>query len=175
MRRFFLKNKKRNTQERSDLFREKTVVHKDSEHRIATAQSPSTPPPGVDAEGAYPLKTPQKGLRTIDKKTVKHTLRMTEKESQKLQKWADRAGLTKAEYVRQKVFGKEPQPMPTPAFWNHLADLSAIHDQIHNITLRKQMQKLILEIQAEATLPKEVRTDGNNEAVAHQGPAEGSN
>ena len=106
-------------------------------------------------------------MRTIDKKTVKHTLRMTEKESQKLQKWADRAGLSKAEYVRQKVFGKEPQPMPTPAFWKHLAELSAIHDQIHNITLRRQIQKLILDIQAEATSPKEVSNHGNNEAVAH--------
>lgn len=70
---------------------------------------------------------------------------MAEKESQKLQKWAERAGLSKAESVRQKVFGKEPQPMPTPSFWNHLAELSAIHDQIHNITLRKQIQKLILD------------------------------
>ena len=103
----------------------------------------------------------------IEKRTVKHTLRMTEKESQKLQKWADRAGLPKAEYVRQKVFGKEPQPMPTPAFWKHLAELSAIHDQIHNTTLRKQMQKLILEIQSEATNPKEVTDYGNNETVAH--------
>ena len=100
---------------------------------------------------------------------------MTEKESQKLQKWADRAGLSKAEYVRQKVFGKEPQPMPTPAFWNHLADLSAIHDQTHNTTLRKQIQKLILDIQSEATSLKEVIADGNNEAVAHQGSAQGSN
>ena len=100
---------------------------------------------------------------------------MTEKESQKLQKWADRAGLPKAEYVRQKVFGKEPQSMPTPAFWNHLAELSAIHDQIHNITLRKQIQKLILDIQAEATSPKEVSRYGNHQAVAHSGPAEGSN
>ena len=111
----------------------------------------------------------------IEKKTVKHTLRMTEKESQKLQRWADRAGLPKAEYVRQKVFGKEPQPMPTSAFWNHLAELSAIHDQIHNIALRKQIQKLILEIQEEATSPKEVTGRGNNEAVAHQGSAEGPN
>ena len=103
----------------------------------------------------------------IEKRTVKHTLRMTEKESQKLQKWADRAGLPKAEYVRQKVFGKEPQPMPTPAFWNHLAELSAIHDQIHNTTLRKQIQKLILEIQSEATSPKEVTANGNHETVAH--------
>lgn len=100
---------------------------------------------------------------------------MTEKESQKLQKWADRAGLSKAEYVRQKVFGKEPQPMPTPAFWNHLAELSAIHDQTHNTTLRKQIQKLILDIQSEATSLKEVIADGNNEAVAHQGSAQGSN
>ena len=106
----------------------------------------------------------------IEKKTVKHTLRMTETESQKLQRWADRAGLSKAEYVRQKLFGYEPQPMPTPAFWNHLAELSAIHDQIHNNALRQQIQRLILKIQAEATLPKEVSHHGNNEAVAHSGP-----
>ena len=100
---------------------------------------------------------------------------MTEKESQKLQKWAERAGLPKAEYVRQKVFSKEPQAMPTPAFWNHLAELSAIHDQTHNITLRKQIQKLILEIQAEATSPKEVSADGNHQTVAHSGPPKGPN
>ena len=114
-------------------------------------------------------------MTPIEKSTVKHTLRMTEMESQKLQKWADLAGLSKAEYVRQKVFGKEPQPMPAPAFWNHLAELSAIHEQTHNITLRKQIQKLILEIQAEATLPKEVSNHGNNEAMAHQGPPKGPN
>ena len=100
---------------------------------------------------------------------------MTETESQKLQSWADRAGLSKAEYVRQKVFGQEPQPIPTPAFWNHLTELSAIHDQIHNTALRKQIQKLILEIQAEATLPKEVIDHGNHQAVAHQRQPSGSN
>ena len=57
--------------------------------------------------------------------------------------------------------------MPTPAFWNHLAELSAIHDQVQNIALRKQMQKLILKIQAEATQPKEVTANGNHETVAH--------
>ena len=57
--------------------------------------------------------------------------------------------------------------MPTSAFWNHLAELSAIYDQTNNIALRKQIQKLILEIQAEATSPKEVTADGNNETVAH--------
>ena len=60
--------------------------------------------------------------------------------------------------------------MPTSAFWNHLAEFSAIHDQTNNIALRKQIQKLILEIQAEATSPKEVSADGNHQTVAHQGP-----
>lgn len=92
---------------------------------------------------------------------------MTQKESQKLQQWAERAGISKAEYVRQKVFGKEPRPMPDDVFWKRLAELSAIHDQIHNITLRKQMEKLILEIQAEATLPKEVINHGDDQPVAH--------
>ncbi len=100
---------------------------------------------------------------------------MTEKESQKLQRWADRAGLSKAEYVRQKVFGKEPQPMPTPAFWNHMDALYAIHDQMKEENVKQMIQHLILEIQAEATLPKEVTDDGDNETVAHQGAAEGSN
>ena len=67
----------------------------------------------------------------------------------------------------KKVFGKEPQPMPDDVFWKRLAELSAIHDRIHNITLRKQMEKLILEIQAEATLPKEVINHGDDEPVAH--------
>lgn len=92
---------------------------------------------------------------------------MTEAESKKLDRWAESAGISKAEYVRQKVFGKEPQPMPDDVFWKRLAELSAIHDQIHNITLRKQMEKLILEIQAEATQPKEVSADGDHQPVAH--------
>ena len=103
----------------------------------------------------------------IDKKTVKHTLRMTEKESQKLQKWADRAGLSKAEYVRQKVFGKEPQPMPTPAFWNHMDTLYALHDRLKDAELKQLLQQLILTIQAEATQPKEVTEDGNYQPLAH--------
>ena len=92
---------------------------------------------------------------------------MTQKESQKLQQWAERAGISKAEYVRQKVFGKEPRPMPDDVFWKRLAALSNIHDQIHNIALRKQMEKLILEIQAEVTLPKEVVNYGDDQPVAH--------
>lgn len=92
---------------------------------------------------------------------------MTEAESKKLDRWAESAGISKAEYVRQKIFGKEPQPMPEPAFWNHMAELYSIHDQTHNIPLRKQIRQLILDIQAEATQPKEVSADGDHQPVAH--------
>ena len=105
-------------------------------------------------------------------RTVKHTLRMTEKESKKLDQWSQAAGISKAEYVRQKVFGKEPQPKPASAFWNHMDDLYAIHDQLKEEYTKQMLQRLILTIQAEATLPKEVTGHGNHQLMAHQGTAE---
>ena len=100
-------------------------------------------------------------------RTVKHTLRMTEKESKKLDQWSQAAGLSKAEYVRQKVFGKEPQPKPASAFWNHMDDLYTIHDQLKDAESKQLLQQLILTIQAEATQPKEVTEDGNHQPMAH--------
>ena len=114
-----------------------------------------------------PLKNPQKGMIFINKKTVKHTLRMSEQESKKLDQWSQAAGISKAEYVRQKVFGKEPQPMPTPAFWNHMDTLYALQDQLKEEHTRQMLQRLILTIQTEATLPKEVMDDGNHQPMAH--------
>ena len=105
-------------------------------------------------------------------RTVKHTLRMTEKESKKLDQWSQAAGISKAEYVRQKLFGKEPQPKPASAFWNHMDVLYAIHDQLKEETAKQMLQCLILTIQAEATQPKEVTDDGNDQSMAHQGTAE---
>ena len=105
-------------------------------------------------------------------RTVKHTLRMTEKESKKLDQWSQAAGLSKAEYVRQKVFGKEPQPKPASAFWNHMDALYAIHDQLKEEHTKQILQRLILTIQAEATQPKEVTSDGNDQPMAYQGTAE---
>ena len=106
-------------------------------------------------------------MRTIEKKTVKHTLRMTEKESIKLRKQAEKAGISQAEFVRQKVFGLEPAPMPDNAFWTHMADLYAIHDRVQDESIREHIRRLILTIQREATAPREVESDGDNEAVAH--------
>ena len=106
-------------------------------------------------------------MSTIEKKTVKHTLRMTEKESVKLRKQAEKAGISQAEFVRQKVFGLEPAPMPDNAFWNHMADLYEIHDDLTDEGFRERIRRLILEIQSEATLPREVESNGDDEAVAH--------
>ena len=106
-------------------------------------------------------------MSTIEKKTVKHTLRMTEKESQRLKRLSEKAGISQAEFVRQKVFGLEPAPMPGNAFWNHMADLYEIHDRLKDESIKSDLQRLILEIQSEATLPREVESDGDNKTVAH--------
>ena len=106
-------------------------------------------------------------MSTIEKKTVKHTLRMTEAESKKLQRRAEKAGFSQAEFVRQKVFGLEPAPMPDNAFWNHMAELYAIHDRLKDESIKADLRCLILMIQSEATLPREVESNGNDEALAH--------
>ena len=106
-------------------------------------------------------------MRSIEKKTVKHTLRMTEKESTKLKKQAEKAGISQAEFVRQKVFGLEPVPMPNDVFWNHMAELYEIHDTLTDKSIRERIRRLILVIQSEATSPREVMRDGDDEAVAH--------
>ncbi len=93
---------------------------------------------------------------------------MTEKESSLLEKRAADAGISKAEYVRQMVFGHQPQPLPKPAFWAHMEDLYAIHELLQGEP-RRRMQQLILAIQTEATQPKEVKAHGNHQPVAHQG------
>lgn len=98
----------------------------------------------------------------IEKKTAKHTLRMTESESKKLKRRAEKAGISQAEFVRQKVFGLEPAPMPSNVFWDHMADLYAIHDRLTDESLRRKMEQLILTIQSEATLPREVESHGND-------------
>ena len=53
-------------------------------------------------------------------------------------------------------------PMPTPAFWNHMDTLYALHDRLKDAETKKLLQQLILAIQAEATQPKEVTDDGNH-------------
>ena len=142
-------------------------VRRDSEHRIATAQSSIHTANGCGREGASPLKTPVKGMRTIDKKTVKHTLRMTESESEMLRRWAEKAGITQAEFVRQKVFGHTPVPLPGNVFWNHMTGLYSIHDRLHQEEIKADLRSLILAIQSEATTPREVTDNGNDKAVAH--------
>lgn len=106
-------------------------------------------------------------MRSIEKKTIKHTLRMTEVESKKLQHRAEKAGISQAEFIRQKVFGLEPAPMPDNAFWNHMAELYEIHDALTDENIRDHIRQLILSIQSEATSPREVMPHGNDEAVAH--------
>lgn len=103
----------------------------------------------------------------IEKKEVKLTVRMTEEENKKLARWAERSGLPKAEYVRQRVLDHEPQPLPNDVFWKRLDALYAIHDQVFRVEAKKNLQQLILDIQAEATQPKEVSDHGNHQPVAH--------
>lgn len=97
-------------------------------------------------------------------KTIKHTVRMSEVESRKLEKWAKKAGLSKAEFIRQKVFGKEPHEMPEPVFWAHLEELYKLHGKIKDPEPRKDLEQFVLAVQREAT-QGEVRIRGNHKPL----------
>ena len=97
-------------------------------------------------------------------KTIKHTVRMDESESRKLEKWAKKSGLSKAEFIRQRVFGKEPHEMPEPVFWEHMEELYKIHGRIKDPGARRDLEQFILSIQKEAT-QGEVSNRGNHKSV----------
>ena len=100
-------------------------------------------------------------------KTIKHTVRMSEAESRKLEKWAKKSGLSKAEFIRQKVFGKEPHEMPEPVFWAHLEELYKLHGKIKDSEPRKDLEQFIMAVQREAT-QGEVRIRGNHKPLEHE-------
>ena len=97
-------------------------------------------------------------------KTIKHTVRMSEIESRKLEKWAKKSGLSKAEFIRQKVFGKEPHEMPEPVFWAHMEELYKIHGKIKDPGTRRDLEQFILTVQKESTQGKEA-SHGNDKPV----------
>ena len=97
-------------------------------------------------------------------KNVKYTVRMSETESRKLERWTRKAGLSKAEYIRKKLFGKEPCELPEPAFWAHLEELYKIHGRIKDPSTRKDLEQFILTVQKESTQGKEV-CHGNDKPV----------
>ena len=62
--------------------------------------------------------------------TVRIRVRLTEEETEKLERDAALCGLSQAEYVRQVCKGKKPKPQPGPDFWGLLEELYHLHGSL---------------------------------------------
>lgn len=107
---------------------------------------------------------------------VRKSIRMNEQESEKLSKYAKQCGLSESQLIGMLIMGKYPKPLPDKSFWLMLEELYCIHDSLKQLarfdnSLLKtcaEIEQLILDLQKEFTVPKEVDLFGDNKSVAHK-------
>lgn len=97
----------------------------------------STPFPGVD----YPNQR-----RYMKKNDTRLQLRLSQKEKEKIERNAQRCGMSVSRYVRQCCLGREPRTRPPDVFWELLEELYAIAALLP-VTEQHQLSGLILQLQ----------------------------
>lgn len=107
---------------------------------------------------------------------VRKSIRFSEEEYERFSTYAKQCGLSESQLMCMLIMGKIPQLLPDENFWLMLEQLYSIHDslkllsKIDNSLLKKcdEIEQLILELQKEFTVPKEVELFGNNKSMAHK-------
>ena len=97
----------------------------------------STPLPGVD----YPNQR-----RYMKKNDTRLQLRLSLKEKEKIERNAQRCGMSVSGYVRQCCLGREPRTRPPDVFWELLEELYAIAALLP-IPEQQRLSGLILRLQ----------------------------
>ena len=96
-----------------------------------------TPLPGVD----YPNQR-----RYMKKNDTRLQLRLSQKEKEKIERNAQRCGMSVSWYVRQCCLGREPRIRPPDVFWELLSELYSIATLLP-ITEQPRLSGLILRLQ----------------------------
>lgn len=107
---------------------------------------------------------------------VGKSIRFSEEEYERFSTYAKQCGLSESQLMSMLIMGKQPQPLPDRNFWLMLEQLYCIHDSLKQLSkfdnslLKKcsEIEQLILDLQREFTVPKEVDMLGNNKPVAHK-------
>lgn len=112
------------------------------------------------------------------KKNVRNipvTVRLTEKESQKLKQCAAACGLSVAEFMRQLCKGNAPQPIPSADFWEMLNTLYEVHAAFKKCIpiypsaaeICKEIEQLAVDLQQRFTTPQKISQEDlfENEVV----------
>lgn len=109
-------------------------------------------------------------------KRVRKSIRFSEEEYEIFSIYAKLCGISESQLMCMLIMGKIPQPLPDKNFWLMLEQLYSIHDSLKQLSkfdnsLLKsctEIEQLILDLQKEFTVPKEVELFGNNKFMAYK-------
>lgn len=107
---------------------------------------------------------------------VRKSIRLSEEEYERFSSYAKQCGLSESQLMCMLIMGKIPQPLPDKNFWLMLEQLYSIHDSLKQLSrfdnsllkICAEIEQLILDLQREFTVPKEVDIFGNNKPMAHK-------
>ena len=139
----------------------KTIVRRDSEHRIVTPQSKSAALRPADFTQGVPPYDPEKLAKEMiilnreSNEKVRIRVRLTEEENQKLEHDSALCGLSQSEYVRQLCRGIRPKPKPPEVFWQMMSELYQIHSALREcgkyepsaFGICTEIEQLVLDLQ----------------------------
>jgi len=87
---------------------------------------------------------------------------LAEDESERLKAYATACGLTQSTLIRMLIQGRIPKPLPPESFWAVLGELYVVHVSLQDIDRRRELEALILRLQAAVTLPGKAVAHGNH-------------
>lgn len=82
----------------------------------------------------------------MKKNDTRLQLRLSQKEKEKIERNAQRCGMSVSRYVRQCCLGREPRTRPPDVFWELLSELYSIATLLP-ITEQQRFSGLILRLQ----------------------------
>ncbi len=103
-------------------------------------------------------------------KELQRNFRMTQEENNKLHRNARKASLSVSSYLRMLINGYVPKECPPLEYDELMAQLNNIYDMLYNNPqiATEEFRGLLLQIQAEMTLPERIVNHGCNKIMENK-------
>ena len=119
----------------------------------------------MQGKALQPIKREEKNI--MSNKEIQRNFRMTKEENNKLHRNAQKAKLSVSSYLRMLINGYVPKECPPLEYHELMAQLNNIYDMLYNNpqVATEEFRGLLLQIQAEITLPERIRSHGCNKVM----------
>ena len=123
------------------------VVRHLSKQGLCVPHVPSQPRFSAESLGAFRPQSPVKERSDdITGKDIRISVRVTEKEKQKIQSKARKCGISTTEYVKQRALGYEPKGLVPDALFLLLEKIGDLEDKSTSAELNEKIDKLLKDI-----------------------------